>query len=102
MAALGCSSSSPATFECYKVPKGPWRECSLKNTRCDEGGCFRRTEAYCFPYLIAAFLDEPERRLMVCTPTETECKEWNADRQHVVNRALGQCALARPDEYPRD
>ena len=79
---------------------GPWRECAPKLSHCDEqGGCFKRDTAYCFPYLIVGFGNGPNRRATVCTATVQECAEWHEDRLHVANRALGPCVESKPDEY---
>jgi hypothetical protein len=96
------SESRAAAFECYRVGMGAgaaWRECALKLSSCDKQGCFKRDEAYCFPYLLGGMGIRPDARAMVCTASKEECEEWNKDRQHVPNRALGPCFLAKPDEY---
>ena len=91
----------PRSFTCYKsgLGGGPIRECAPSLDHCDEQGCFEREEAYCFPYHFDGLGVENDKRGMMCTPSEAECKDWNEDRQHVTNRALGPCFRARVDEY---
>jgi hypothetical protein len=101
---LSCSGErEPRVFKCYKQGRlgGPWRYCAPKLDDCPEVGCFERAQAYCFPYLLKALTAEQKDAVdMICVPTERECEEWNRDRKEVVNRSLGPCVLARPDEYP--
>jgi hypothetical protein len=100
---LSCAGTrEPRVFKCYKQARwgGHWRECAPTLDGCDEVGCFEREQAYCFQILIKALTDEQKDGVgMICVPTARECEEWNRDRKVVVNRSLGPCMSARPDEY---
>jgi hypothetical protein len=104
---IGCSSSREGEeqrFICYQrgPSGGAWRECAPSLAHCAQVGCFVRPDAYCFQYRLAALTDgQKDATGLLCTPTERECEEWNADRRNVIDRSLGPCIRARPDEYPK-
>jgi len=97
-------TSKPKVFECYRTGNGigvNWRECATELSDCEARGCFERDQAFCFPYVITSLRsDRPDKRAVVCTPTEKECTEWHQDRMNVPNHPLGTCGVLRPDEYP--
>lgn len=88
-------------FKCYKVPLngGSFRECAPALSQCEKLGCFERDEAYCFPYVLSAFGDQPEQRATMCAASARECEDWHADREHLVDHPLGPCIAMKVDEY---